>query len=159
MTSFAVRAAVATALFACCSAPLAARAASSTCVPAQLASANYPLVLVKARVNGKGPFTFFVDTGATVSIVSASLARRLHLAPLPAAVQGIGAGGRFSTQAAVASISIGGVTQEHVLVATFDLTQINGAVGAMDGGLGYNFLKAYRMTIDYPGHQLCLDGT
>jgi predicted aspartyl protease len=147
------------ALFACCAVPPAARAASSTCVPAQLASAAYPLVLVKARVNGQGPFTFFVDTGATVSIVSASVARKLHLAPLPAAVQGIGAGGRFSTRASVASISIGGVTQDRVLVATFDLSQINGAVGAMDGGLGYNFLKAYRVTIDYPGHELCLDGT
>jgi predicted aspartyl protease len=145
------------ALFACCAVPPAARAASSTCVPAQLASAAYPLVLVKARVNGQGPFTFFVDTGATVSIVSASLARRLHLAPLPAAVQGIGAGGRFSTRASVATISIGGVSQERVLVATFDLSQINGAVGAMDGGLGYNFLKAYRVSIDYPGRELCLE--
>ena len=146
------------ALVACFAVPPAASAASSTCVPAQLASAAYPLVLVKARVNGQGPFTFFVDTGATVSIVSASLARKLHLAPLPAAVQGIGAGGRFSTRASVATISIGGVSQERVLVATFDLSQINGAVGAMDGGLGYNFLKAYRMTIDYPGRELCLEG-
>jgi predicted aspartyl protease len=151
---------VTAAVFACCIVAAGrADAASSTCVPAQLASAAYPLVLVKARVNGQGPFTFFVDTGATVSIVSASVARRLHLAPLPATVQGVGAGGRFSTRASVASISIGGVTQERVLVATFDLSQINGAVGAMDGGLGYNFLKAYRVTIDYPGRELCLDGT
>jgi predicted aspartyl protease len=133
----------------------AARAAG-TCVPAQLASSSYPVLLVKARVNGQGPFTFFVDTGATVTIVSASLARRLHLRPLPVAVQGIGAGGSFSTRASMATIALGEV-QERVLVATFDLTQINSAVGPTDGGLGYNFLKAYRVTIDYPERRLCLE--
>jgi predicted aspartyl protease len=152
-----VRAVIAAVPLACCTVPPPAAAQSSTCVPAQLASASYPLVLVKARVNGQGPFTFFVDTGATVSIVSASLARRLHLTPLPATVQGIGAGGAFSTRASVASIAIGGVRQDRVLVATFDLAQINAAVGPMDGGLGYNFLKAYRVTIDYPSRQVCLD--
>ena len=135
----------------------AAGIAAGTCVPAQLASSAYPVLLVKARINGQGPYTFFVDTGATVTIVSASLAKRLHLEPLPAAVQGIGAGGRFSTQASIASIAVGDVHQARVMVATFDLTQINTAVGPTDGGLGYNFLKAYRVTIDYPGRRLCLD--
>ena len=134
-----------------------AGAAASTCVPTTLASTAYPVLLVKARVNGQGPFTFFIDTGATVSIVSASLAKRLHLKALPVAVSGIGAGGAFSTRASVASIGVGDVRQERVLVATFDLTQINSAVGPTDGGLGYNFLKAYRVTVDYPGRELCLE--
>jgi predicted aspartyl protease len=151
-----VRAAVAAALLVWCAAPPVAQAESLTCVPARLASAAYPVLLVNVRVNGQGPFTFFVDTGATVSIVSASLARRLRLVPLRTGVQGIGAGGPFSAQASSASIDVGGVRQDRVLVATFDLTQINTAVGPTDGGLGYNFLKAYRTTIDYPGRRLCL---
>jgi len=149
-------AALAIAFVVCAAAPPAARAEALTCVPARLASTAYPVFLVNARVNGQGPFTFFVDTGATVSIVSSSLARRLRLAPLPANVEGIGAGGRFSTRASVASISVGDLRQDRVLVATYDLTQINAAVGPTDGGLGYNFLKAYRVTIDYPGKRLCL---
>lgn len=157
MRTLALRAAVSAALVACCAvAPLPAPAESLTCVPARLASAAYPVFLVQARINGQGPFTFFVDTGATVTIVSASLARKLRLAPLPVAVQGVGAGGPFSTRASRASISVGDLRQDGVLVATFDLTQINGAVGPTDGGLGYNFLKAYRVTIDYPGRRLCL---
>lgn len=150
------RAAAAVALVLCCVAPRGARAESLTCVPARLASAAYPVLLVDVRVNGQGPFRFFVDTGATVTIVSTALARRLHLAPLPATVQGIGAGGAFATRASRASIAVGDVRQDRVLVATFDLSQINAAVGPTDGGLGYDFLKAYRVTVDYPGRRLCL---
>ncbi len=132
--------------------------AATTCVPARLASSGYPVVIVQARVNDSGPYRFLVDTGATVTIVNASLARRLHLAPLPASVQGVGAGGRFSTRASMASIAVGGARQDRVLVATFDLTDIQNAVGAVDGAIGYNFLKAYRVTLDYPGGKLCLEG-
>ncbi|HEY0395612.1 MAG TPA: retropepsin-like aspartic protease [Candidatus Elarobacter sp.] len=149
--------ALAAAAILCAVVPPPARAAESTCVPAQLASASYPVLLVKVRVNGRGPYTFFVDTGATVTIVNTSLARRLHLAPLPVSVQGIGAGGAFSTRASVASIDVGDAHQDRVLVATYDLSQINAAVGPTDGGLGYNFLKAYRVTIDYPGRRVCFE--
>jgi hypothetical protein len=49
------------------------------------------------------------------------------------------------------------VRQDRVLVGIVDLAQIRGAVGAVDGVIGYNFLKAYRVVIDYPAHQLCLE--
>ncbi|HTD34837.1 MAG TPA: retropepsin-like aspartic protease [Candidatus Elarobacter sp.] len=138
--------------------PLRPASAATTCVPAQLASGGYPVMLVKARVNGRGPYAFLVDTGATVTIVSAALAKNLRLTPLPVAVQGIGAGGSFSTRAYVASVAVGETHQDRVVVGTFDLTQIDAAVGSIDGLLGYDFLKYYRVTIDYPGRRLCLDG-
>ena len=153
--AFAVFATVA--LTVCGAAPPAARA-ETTCVPAQLASGGYPVMLVKARVNGHGPYAFLVDTGATVTIVSTALARSLNLKPLPVAVQGIGAGGSFSTRAYVASITVGGASDDHVVVGSYDLTQINAAVGRIDGLLGYNFLKFFRVTIDYPGRKICFDG-
>ncbi|HEY0614489.1 MAG TPA: retropepsin-like aspartic protease [Candidatus Elarobacter sp.] len=139
----------------CSAAPQGARAQDATCVPSQLASTSYPMLTVKVRVNGRGPYTFFIDTGATVTIVNTALARRLRLESLPASVQGIGAGGNFSTRASVASIDVGGVREDRVLVATYDLSQINAAVGPLDGGLGYNFLKHYRVTIDYPAQRVC----
>jgi predicted aspartyl protease len=138
--------------------PIPPAGAATTCVPAQLASGGYPVMLVKVRVNGRGPYAFLVDTGATVTIVSATLAKNLRLTPLPVAVQGIGAGGSFSTRAYVASVAVGETHQDRVVVGTFDLTQINAAVGSIDGLLGYDFLKYYRVTIDYPGRRLCLDG-
>jgi predicted aspartyl protease len=132
--------------------------AATTFVPAKLASGGYPVMLVKARVNGHGPYAFLVDTGATVTIVSATLAKNLRLTPVAVAVQGIGAGGSFTTRAYTASVAVGETHQDRVVVGTFDLTQINAAVGTIDGLLGYDFLKNYRVTIDYPGRRLCLDG-
>ncbi len=150
-------AALVCAVLICTVGPVPANAAV-TCVPMRLASSGYPVAIVQARVNGTGPYRFLVDTGATVTIVSTSLAQRLHLAALPAVVQGVGAGGRFSTRASTASISVGAARQQRVLVATFDLSDIQKAVGSVDGAIGYNFLKSYRVTLDYPDGSLCLEG-
>ena len=149
-------AASAVACWACCDATAPARAAT-TCVPTTISSASTPETLVKVRINGLGPYTFFLDTGATVSIVSSALARKLHLPPSAAVVHGVGAGGLFSTRAAKVAITVGSLSQDNVLVSVFDVSQIEAALGPVDGALGYNFLKAYRVTIDFPDSRLCLE--
>jgi predicted aspartyl protease len=138
-----------------CSAPRVALAAT-TCVPTTISSAATPEILVRVRINGLGPYIFFVDTGATVSIVSSALARKLHLTASEV-VHGVGAGGSFSTRAAHVELTVGELTQKGVVVSIFDVSQLEAALGPVDGALGYNFLKAYRATIDFPGHRLCLE--
>jgi len=155
--TFARLVAISFALFAFGGVPRAAVAAASTCVPTQLATATLPLVLVKVRVNAKGPYTFFVDTGATVTVVGVPLARLLKLPVSDAPVRAIGAGGRFAAQASFAAIALGDVRQDRVQVGIVDLAPIRGAVGPVDGVIGYNFLRPYRVVIDYPGHELCLE--
>jgi predicted aspartyl protease len=147
------------ALLACAAAPSAAHAAPSpsTCVAMKLATTTLPLVLVDVRVNGKGPYTFFVDTGATITVVGAPLARALHLPLIDAPVRALGAGGRFDARASYAAIALGEVREDRVLVGVVDLAQIRGAVGPVDGVIGYNFLRSYRVVIDYPGRELCLE--
>ena len=157
MNVLARTAALSLAVLACAaSTPHVADAAQTTCVPTRLATTTLPLVLVSVRVNGKGPYTFFVDTGATVTVVGAPLARALKLPQIDAPVLAIGAGGRFDARASFAAISLGDMRQSHVQVGIVDLAQIRNAVGPVDGVIGYNFLKAYRVVIDYPGRQLCL---
>ncbi len=154
-----LRTALAASAVACallCTTAGAARAAS-TCVPTTISSASTPETLIKVRVNGMGPFTFFVDTGATVGIVSSALAHKIDLPRTSAVVHGVGAGGLFSTRAARVALTVGDLTQENVLVSIFDVSQIEAALGPVDGAIGYNFLKAYRLTIDYPDHRLCLE--
>jgi len=141
----------------CAAAPRVADPSTSTCVPTRLATTDLPLVLVKVRVNGNGPYTFFVDTGATLTVIGAPLARALHLPVLDAPVRGLGAGGRFSARASFATVSLGEVSRDRVVVGIVDLAQIRSAVGPVDGVIGYNFLKPYRVVIDYPGRQLCLE--
>ena len=114
-------------------------------------------MLVKVRVNGKGPYTFFVDTGATITVVGAPLARALRLPLIDTPVRALGAGGRFDARASYAAIALGEVRQDRVMVGVVDLAQIRGAAGPVDGVIGYNFLRSYRVVIDYPGHELCLE--
>ncbi len=144
------------AMLACAAAAPARETASSGCVAMQVAT-TLPLVLVKVRVNGKGPYTFFVDTGATISVVGAPLAQALKLPLIDSPVRAIGAGGRFNARASYASVSLGDIRQDRVLVGVVDLSQIRGAVGPVDGVIGYNFLRPYRVVVDYPGRQLCLE--
>jgi hypothetical protein len=54
-------------------------------------------------------------------------------------------------------VSLGDVRQDRVVVGIVDLAQIRSAVGPVDGVIGYNFLKPYRVVFDYPGRQLCLE--
>ena len=46
-------------------------------VPYQLTATNH--FLVRARINGKGPFNFLVDTGATAVFVSTDAAKKAGL--------------------------------------------------------------------------------
>jgi predicted aspartyl protease len=149
------------AMLACAAPPRVAEAAPpigpSTCVTTHLATTTLPLVLVDVRVNGKGPYTFFVDTGATITVVGAPLARALHLPLIDTPVRALGAGGRFDARASYAAVALGDVRQDRVLVGVVDLAQIRAVAGPVDGVIGYNFLKPYRVVIDYPGHELCLE--
>ena len=159
MTRFAQRVALPFLVLACTATPCAAQTSSpqSTCVTTRLAKAALPLVLVHVRVNGQGPFAFFVDTGATVTVIGTPLARALHLPLLDTPVHAVGAGGRFAARASYAAIEIGEMRQDRVLVGVVDLAAIRGAVGPVDGVIGYNFLRPYRVVIDYPANQLCLE--
>ena len=64
---------------------------------------------------------------------------------------------RAGTRAARVAITVGSLSQDDVMVSIFDVSQIEAAVGPVDGALGYNFLRAYRVTIDFPGRRLCLE--
>ena len=72
-------------------------------------------------------------------------------------MRGLGAGGRFGARASYATIELGDVRQERIVVGIVDLAEIRAAVGAVDGVVGYTFLQPYRVVIDYPRRQLCLE--
>src|SRR5260221_14475239 len=58
-----------------------------------LASPERPLLLIPVEVNGKGPYRFVLDTGASMTVLSAELARELGVRGEKSAV-GMGAGGK-----------------------------------------------------------------
>jgi predicted aspartyl protease len=130
----------------------------SATVRFRLAGGAQPLILVPVEVNDHGPFDFILDTGAGTSLLSIELANKLNVAVL-GSKQGQSAGGSVSVSLAkVESFAVGTARLTEVDVGIVDLKQIGAAVGAkIDGDLGYNFLKSFRISIDYEKCQLRLD--
>jgi predicted aspartyl protease len=125
----------------------------------RLAHPEKPLVIVPAVVNGMGPFDFALDTGASSTVVSMELARQLGLAmeQIPDLTAG---GGRIgAARVQLESLSVGGARRENLAAAAADFFgTLSAAVGTkLHGIVGYNFLRHYRVTLDYPGEKLRLE--
>ena len=124
----------------------------------RLAAPVKPLVLVPAFVNGRGPHTFVVDTGASATVLSPALAGSLSIRTAAPGTM-IGAGGTLQASVGRAtSLAVGGASLDdlNVVVADF-LDGLGKVVGAtLDGIVGYNFLRHFRVTLDYPNSVLWL---
>jgi predicted aspartyl protease len=136
----------------------ATRALGSSKVRFRLAGGAQPLILLPVKVNDRGPFEFILDTGAGTSLLSTELAKQLELRVI-GSKEGQSAGGKVAVSLArVDSLIIGETRLDDVDVGIVDLSHIGRTVGAkIDGDLGYNFLKHFRVTIDYRDSELRLD--
>lgn len=128
----------------------AAISPSSAKVKFRLAGGAQPLILLPVHVNGRGPFDFILDTGAGTSLLTPGLAQELKVEIL-GSKEGQSAGGKVAVSLAKArSLGVGKLQMEDVDLGIVDLTHVGQTVGAkIDGDLGYNFLKQFRLTIDY----------
>jgi predicted aspartyl protease len=131
---------------------------SSAKVKFRLAGGAQPLILLPVHVNGRGPFDFIFDTGAGTSLLSTELAQQLDVKIL-GTKEGQGAGGKISVSLAkVDSIALGEVRLGDVDVGLVDFAPIGKAVGSkIDGNLGYNFLRHFRLTLDYRDSMIRLE--
>jgi predicted aspartyl protease len=117
-----------------------------------------PLILLPVHVNGQGPFEFILDTGAGTSLLSSDLAKELEI-KVVGSKDGQTAGGKVSVSLAkVDSFAVGEAKLDDIDVGIVDLSHIGTAIGAkIDGDLGYNFLKHFRISIDYRDCEIRLD--
>src|SRR6266849_4460314 len=116
----------------------------------RLAGGAQPLILIPVHVNDRGPFDFILDTGAGTSLLASDLAKELELKTI-GSKEGQSAGGKVSVSLAkVDSLAVGQAKVADVDVGIVDLNHIGQTIGAkIDGDLGYNFLKHFRIAIDY----------
>jgi predicted aspartyl protease len=131
---------------------------SSSKTKFRLAGGAQPLILLPVRVNGRGPFDFILDTGAGTSLLSSELAKQLDLKTI-GSKEGQSAGGKVAVSLArVASLAVGETKLDDVDVGIVDLAQIGKTIGTkIDGDLGCNFLKHFRVTIDYRDCEIRFD--
>src|SRR5437879_1999474 len=113
--------------------PLLADDAKPVAVPYKLTATNH--VMVRVKINSKGPFNFIVDTGAPAMFLSKEAAKK---AGVTADDEGWGKFDRFELE--------GGLLVEKAKCKVEDLFQLKGMNGMglagvqLHGVLGYNIL-------------------
>jgi predicted aspartyl protease len=132
--------------------------AAKTEVPIRLASPAKPLILVDVHANGHGPFQFAIDTGTSTTAITPQLASQLGVSSSPISL-GSTAGAHVNVSAGtIKSFQLGGAKIDNVAVVVADFFEmLSTAIGAkLDGIVGYNFLRNYKVVIDYPAETFSL---
>ncbi len=110
-------------------------------VPYRLSDSKH--LIVRVKLNGKGPFSFILDTGSPAFIISATVAKKAGIPETEEA------------WSSARSVDIeGGLSLKDVRVRVWDPFQLNhmNAIGLADadiaGVLGFSLLGRYRIDID-----------
>jgi hypothetical protein len=116
-------------------------------VPYRLTTTSH--VLVRAKINGKGPFNFILDTGAPALFVSTAVGKKLKL---EADKSGWATLDKFALEGGAV------VTKAKARIEDpFQLEGMNGlglAGAHIDGIIGYNILARFRMEFDFTKDKL-----
>lgn len=108
------------------------------------------LVIVDLQINGKGPYPFALDTGASLSLLDQQLANQLSLpvAGPPEDITGVG-GSQRVTPVNVANWAMGAVKLPARTITSAPIADLSGSAGIV-GLLGSDILSAFNsVTIDY----------
>jgi predicted aspartyl protease len=116
-------------------------------------------VIVPVLVDGRGPYSFLVDTGATHSVLQKAVVRELGLEVVArmAVVTPVGTESREVVR--VGRLAVGPATVEGILVSVVDGGRLAMDGSRFDGILGQNFLSRFDYTIDYRGRRLVWGAT
>lgn len=124
----------------------------------ELVGPNDAAIVVPVTVNGRDTLDFVLDTGATMTCIDQTLADSLGLRELRGVIgmgAGAGGGGRLR-MIEFDSVRVGGVTARALPGCTLDLSHVQEIGLAADGLLGLNFLKPFRVTLDFEREVLTL---
>jgi hypothetical protein len=123
------------------------KAETTHAVPYRLTETNH--VLVRLKLNGKGPYNFILDTGAPAVFITKAIAKKVGLTP---DAKGWGQFDSFEIE--------GGLKVDKARCRVEDLFQLDGMNGLglagveLHGVVGYNVLARFRITYDFTGDKL-----
>ncbi len=117
----------------------------------ELAPPNDAAIIVPVKINGHGPFKFILDTGATFTCIDQKLVDELKL---PEWRGQFGVGVRMPTEGSVKLVNIdtfevGNVKATEMKACAIEFSRLQ--TGGLDarGLVGLNFLKSFRVSIDF----------
>lgn len=128
----------------------------------RLAGVGKPIIMVDVKVNGKGPFNFAVDTGASMTVISKPTAEKLGISKNQSTPKkGHSCYGEIDASLdTIESVQVGDTEAKDVQVAITDLSAISKMVGTeLEGIIGHSFMKDYRIVIDYPKNTILFEKT
>jgi predicted aspartyl protease len=105
--------------------------------------------LVKVDINGKGPYTFILDTGADETVIDEDLKKELSLETVQTA-------GPEPGTVRIRALGIGGATLEGVIIKTFLPHGMFGGSDAPRGVLSAASFPGYLVVLDYPGKRILI---
>lgn len=120
-------------------------------VPFELAGPGGAALVVPVHVNRSGPFEFVLDTGATLTCINENLVDSLGL-PEQASQIGFGAGVQSAGRVrlvAVDSFRVGNAGAFDLTACVLDLDTFEQAGLQIDGLVGLNFLREFRIKLDF----------
>jgi Aspartyl protease/PDZ domain len=107
-------------------------------------------VIISCRVDGHGPYSFILDTGAQFSITP-GVARELRLKTTPAGrLSGAGNATQTFSTTRVPSLALGGFKFANMRAVVIDLSEVKNNIGfpQLDGTIGSETLVRFRTKID-----------
>ena len=130
-------------------------------IPFELVN-NRPFI--KLMINGKGPFRFVVDTGASMSVLSDKTAAALGVKPVAkgGSARAIGGSGTFPIlYGLLDSLQLGDARIDTVpiYIRTVHSTEEAPEGERSDGYIGLSVLAQYAVTLDYKTQEMLLDRT
>jgi hypothetical protein len=111
-------------------------------VPYRLTETKH--VLVRAKINGKGPYNLIVDTGAPALFVAVPVARKLGVKPDN---KDLGVFDRFEIEGGVVLTNIKGRIETPPQIEGMNALGLAGV--ELHGIIGYDILARYRLEIDF----------
>ncbi len=116
------------------------------------------LILVQAKVNGNGPFTFLLDTGSTHTVIDPGLARQLQAPVIGEASLVTVSDVRKDRLARLREIRVGDSVVSELGAIIDKMDEVKLRAPGIRGVLGEDFLSEFDILIDYQARTLRFDG-
>lgn len=118
------------------------------------------LLVVSARINGRGPYKFILDTGSNITLIESSLFRELGLKeighPSTKVVDWVALGKiAYASEISIES----GPSKKNVRVLEVDGIKRPDIDSSVRGVLGENFLSGFDLLIDNRRHEITFDSS